>query len=266
MTGPTPPAGGRGRDEERPGGSPLIGGRSTDGRLARARGRAWEAMFLGVRTYHRLRIRPAHPGPTWPVFRIDADTVALTVDDGPDPRWTPALLDLLARYDVPATFFLIGERATAYPELARRIAAAGHRIGNHSLRHPMPFAALPTAALRAEITQAQQRILDATGVRAELFRAPSGGWSTEVLAATADAGLVPVDWSVNSSDWKEPGVDRITRTLSRARPGHILLCHDGGGDRSQTVAALDTVLPRLLRRGLRFAPVPGRPTTTDQEA
>ncbi|MDG4766361.1 polysaccharide deacetylase family protein [Solwaraspora sp. WMMD406] len=227
--------------------------------VPRLRARALEAAFLGVRTYHRLRpTTPAGRGGR-PVFRVAPGTIALTIDDGPDPRWTPAVLDLLAAHGVPATFFLIGDRVAEHPALARRIADAGHEIGNHSMRHPMPFAALPSGLINAEIGQAQRRITDATGTAPRLFRAPSGGWSANVLAATADAGLTPVDWTVNSSDWKEPGVGRVTRALARSGSGHVLLCHDGGGDRSQTVAALSVVIPRLLRRGLRFVAVPAHP-------
>ncbi|MFY1632112.1 polysaccharide deacetylase family protein [Solwaraspora sp. WMMB335] len=230
----------------------------------RLRARALEGVFLGVRTYHRLRPVSGATRRGWPVFRVAPGSVALTVDDGPDPRWTPALLDLLDEHRVRATFFLIGDRVAEHPELARRIVAAGHMIGNHSLRHPMPFAALPTALLDAEIHQAQQRITEATGVAPQLFRAPSGGWSAAVLAAVADAGLIAVDWTVNSGDWKEPGVSHITRVLSRAGSGHVLLCHDGGGDRSQTVTALASVLPRLLCRGLRFVPVPAHPSAAEE--
>jgi peptidoglycan/xylan/chitin deacetylase (PgdA/CDA1 family) len=217
--------------------------------------RSLECLFLGVRTYQRLRGRASAGGPVWPVFGVADGCVALTVDDGPDPRWTPALLDVLARHEVPATFFLIGARAAAHPRLAARVAAAGHAVGNHSAHHPQPFAALGRARLRAEIQQAQAQIADAVGEPPRLFRAPGGGWSATVLGTVADAGLTAVDWTVNPSDWKTPGVARITRALSRSGSGHVLLCHDGGGDRSQTVAALDAVIPVLKRRGLRFVRV-----------
>lgn len=233
-------------------------------RLPRLRAKALEAAFLGLRTYHRLRPSSPPARQSWPVFRVGAGSVALTIDDGPDPRWTPQVLDLLARHRVPATFFLIGDRVAEHPELARRIVEAGHQIGNHSMSHPMPFAALTAAGLQTEIGRAQQRIIEATGVTPRLFRAPSGGWSTDVLATTVAAGLTPVDWTVNSSDWKEPGVGHITRSLTRAGSGHVLLCHDGGGDRSQTVTALATVIPQLLHRGLRFVPVPAR-SAADRE-
>lgn len=222
--------------------------------------RSLECLLLGIRAHQRVRtgasgrLRTHLPG-TWPVFGMAGGAIALTVDDGPHPDWTPPLLDLLARHDVPATFFLIGARVAEHPRLAARIAAAGHAIGNHSMHHPQPFAALNRTRMTAEIRLAQERIADAVGVAPRLFRAPGGGWSPAVLAASADAGLTPVDWTVNPSDWKEPGIPHIVRVLSHSGPGHILLCHDGGGDRSQTVAALETVIPFLKRRGLRFAPV-----------
>ena len=220
--------------------------------LPYVRARSLECLLFGLRAY--LRRRPP-TGIHRPVFSTGGDAVGLTVDDGPDPLWTPALLDVLARHGVPATFFLIGARAAEHPRLVRRIAEAGHAVGNHSMRHPQPFAALDPARLRAEIRQAQDRIGDAVGAAPRLFRAPSGGWSPQVLGAVAEHGLTPVDWTLNTSDWKEPGVPHISRMLSRTGPGHVVLCHDGGGDRSQTVAALDAALPALRERGLRFVAV-----------
>ncbi|MBQ1024021.1 polysaccharide deacetylase family protein [Micromonospora sp. C95] len=212
-------------------------------------------LLFAYRGRQLLRRRPARGGPRWPAFGVPGDGIALTIDDGPHPRWTPPLLDLLDAHGIRATFFLIGDRVREHPELARRIMAAGHPIGNHSMTHPQPFAALPRPALRAEIDRTQRAIEDATGVTPRLFRAPGGNWSPTVLRTTADLGLTPVDWTVNPSDWRSPGVERITRTLSRTRPGQIILCHDGGGDRSQTLAALTQVIPRLIGQGLRFVTV-----------
>ncbi|WP_426511609.1 polysaccharide deacetylase family protein [Dactylosporangium sp. McL0621] len=209
--------------------------------------------WFGVRALGVLRPRVG------PVFGVEGRAVALTVDDGPHPEWTPPLLDLLARHDIRATFFLIGDRVREHPDLARRIAGAGHLLGNHSMTHPHPFAALGTAALEAEVGGTQEAIQEATGVRPEVFRAPSGNWSPAVLRAAARHGLTPVDWAVNPSDWRRPGTGHIARVLSRTRPGRIMLCHDGGGDRSQTVAALAQALPRLLARGLTFATPEVRP-------
>ncbi|MEU6075727.1 polysaccharide deacetylase family protein [Micromonospora sp. NPDC047074] len=213
-------------------------------------------LLFAYRGQQLLRRRPTLGGPRRPAFGVAGDDVALTIDDGPHPRWTPPTLDLLARHGVRATFFLIGDRVREHPDLARQVLAAGHLIGNHSMSHPQPFAALPRHELRSEIERTQRVIEDATGVTPRLFRAPGGNWSPGVLRTTAELGLAPVDWTVNPSDWRSPGVPRITRTLSRTRPGQIILCHDGGGDRSQTVAALAEVLPRLTGRGLRFVTVP----------
>lgn len=220
-----------------------------------------------VRRAEALRTgRPGRGGrasllPHGPVFRVPraganaADavpSVALTVDDGPDPRWTPALLDVLDAHGVRATFFVIGERAREHPGLLRRVVAAGHRLGNHSYSHVQPFAALPAADLSREVGATQQVVAGETGVRPTLFRAPAGGWSRSVLAASRDHGLTPVDWTVDPKDWREPPADRIARRVARARPDDIVLCHDGGGDRSGTVEALDLALARLRGRGVAF--------------
>lgn len=215
-------------------------------------------LFFGLRTQQFHRRRAGLGGPRWPTFGVPGHAVALTIDDGPHPEWTPRMLEMLDRHGVRATFFLIGDRVRERPDLARQVAEAGHVIGNHSMSHPQPFAALPWRRIRAEITRTQREIEDAVGVTPQMFRAPGGNWSPGVLRASAELGLTPVDWTVNTSDWRSPGVPRITRALSRSRPGHVLLCHDGGGDRSQTVEALDGVLPRLRDRGLRFVtPVVG---------
>ncbi|PZG20290.1 polysaccharide deacetylase family protein [Micromonospora craterilacus] len=213
-------------------------------------------LLFAYRGRQLLRRRPTLGGAHWPAFGLPGEEIALTVDDGPHPRWTPALLDLLDRHGVRATFFLVGDRVRERPDLARQVLAAGHLIGNHSMSHPQPFAALARHEIRAEIAYAQREIEDATAVTPRLFRAPGGNWSSAVLRITAGLGLSPVDWTVNPSDWRSPGVPQIVRTLSRTRPGQIMLCHDGGGDRSQTIAALAEVLPRLTDRGLRFVTVP----------
>ena len=180
------------------------------------------------------------------------NTVALTIDDGPDPVWTPKVLDLLAANGVHATFSVIGRQAQAYPTLVRRIVRAGHGVCNHSMTHPQPFGARPTAAIRQQIVGAQAVISDAAGAQPRLFRAPGGDWTPAVLDLTAELGLTPVGWSVDPRDWALPGVPAIQTSLLRAAAGDILLTHDGGGNRAQTVAALQAVLPHLRAEGLRF--------------
>jgi peptidoglycan/xylan/chitin deacetylase (PgdA/CDA1 family) len=220
---------------------------------------AWVLIWYAPRIAARFPGWPGRigrqPRPAFTVHRLHPDApphaVALTIDDGPDPQWTPAVLDVLRRHRVNATFFLIGERVAEHPHLVARILALGHTVGNHSLRHPYPFGALSPAELDEEIAGGQERIV-AAGAHPRLFRAPAGGWSPEVLRVVARHGLTPADWTVDTHDWKEPGEARVAAALLRCRPGDILLCHDGGGDRAQTVAALDSALPRLRERGLTF--------------
>jgi peptidoglycan/xylan/chitin deacetylase (PgdA/CDA1 family) len=180
------------------------------------------------------------------------DAVALTIDDGPDPLWTPPVLDLLHRTGIRATFSLIGVHAHAYPALVKRIIAEGHGVTNHSMTHPQPFSRRPAAAIRQQIIDAQSAIADAGGVAPRLFRAPGGDWSAPVLAAVRGLQLVPLGWDIDSRDWSRPGTGLITARLLAARPGDILLCHDGGGNRAETLESLHTVLPRLKGRGLHF--------------
>jgi peptidoglycan/xylan/chitin deacetylase (PgdA/CDA1 family) len=180
------------------------------------------------------------------------DAVALTIDDGPDPRWTPQVLELLRRYEVPATFSVVGINAHAHPELVRRIVGEGHSLCNHSMTHPQPFTHRAPAAIRAQITDAQAAIIAAAGEVPRLFRSPGGNWSAAVFSVTDGLALSPIDWDVDPRDWSRPGASTITQRLLAARAGDILLCHDGGGDRAQTVQALQTVLPTLKNRGLKF--------------
>lgn len=183
---------------------------------------------------------------------VSNDAIALTIDDGPDPRWTPQVLDLLHRTGVRATFSLIGRQARAYPALVKKIIAEGHGVCNHSMTHPQPFGARSAAEVHQQIADAQSAIVDAGGVAPVLFRAPGGDWTAAVLSAVAGLGLVPLGWDIDPRDWSRPGTATVTSRLLAARPGDILLCHDGGGDRAQTVESLRTVLPALSRRGLQF--------------
>jgi peptidoglycan/xylan/chitin deacetylase (PgdA/CDA1 family) len=183
---------------------------------------------------------------------VSNSAIALTIDDGPDPLWTPQMLDLLHSNGVRATFSLIGKQARAYPGLVRRIVAEGHGVCNHSMTHPQPFGALSTTAIHQQIVDAQSAITDAAGVAPVLFRAPGGDWTPAVLAAVASLALAPLGWDVDPRDWSRPGTATVTSRLLAARPGDILLCHDGGGNRAQTVESLRTVLPALSRRGLQF--------------
>ncbi|RKT87090.1 peptidoglycan/xylan/chitin deacetylase (PgdA/CDA1 family) [Saccharopolyspora antimicrobica] len=180
------------------------------------------------------------------------DVVALTVDDGPNPLWTAQLLDLLQRTEIRATFCLIGMHAQEYPGLVKRIIAEGHSVANHSMTHPQAFGHLPFVAIQRQITDAQSAIADVDGAAPKLFRAPCGDWSAPVLSAVQSVKLVPLGWSIDSLDCSRPGTRPIITRLLAAQPGDILLCHDGGGDRAQTLESLRIVLPAIKDLGLQF--------------
>jgi peptidoglycan-N-acetylglucosamine deacetylase len=189
-----------------------------------------------------------------PVFYVDDGprAIALTIDDGPDAVYTPQVLRLLARYRVTAMFSMIGIEVRGLPEMAREVADAGHVIANHTWRH-LDLGTLRPAAVAAEMDQATDAIQAATGIVPGRFRAPYGVWSEVVFERCAAAGMTPVDWSVDPRDWARPGVRAIVRDImATTRGGSIILEHDGGGNRSQTVAALGIVIPRLLDAGYHF--------------
>jgi peptidoglycan-N-acetylglucosamine deacetylase len=192
--------------------------------------------------------------PPKPVYYIDDGpmTVALTIDDGPSPVYTPQILRILEERGVTASFSMVGQNVASYPGIAREVASAGHAIGNHTWSHP-DMAVLAPAAMQDEIARATDAVHAATGQRPTLFRAPYGAWSPLLLEYCAAHGLTPLDWSVDPRDWARPGVTAIVANILRTtRAGSVILEHDGGGDRSQTVAALKAVVPRLLDEGFRF--------------
>lgn len=197
-----------------------------------------------------------------PVHRLDeimpaapANAVALTIDDGPDDWYTPQVLKLLDRYGVQATFCVIGIYAAAFPELVSRIANAGHTICHHTMTHQQPFNRLSAGRLAEEIERPMPILEKATGIRPRLFRPPGGAWSPQIAEAVAASELTPIDWSIDPKDWTKPGSPTIITRMLAATAGDIVLCHDSGGDRSQTVRALGTVIPTLLQRGLTFVPL-----------
>lgn len=191
-----------------------------------------------------------------------ARTIALTFDDGPDPVWTPKILDLLREQQVHATFFVVGTAVAAHPDLARRIVAEGHQIAVHSFTH----ANLSTASSwrrSLELKQSQLILAGATGVSTTLLRPPYSSEPSaltdrdwKALQETRKAGYLAVLTSQDSEDWRKPGTAQvIANSMPRSTAGQVLLMHDAGGDRSQTVEALSKLLPRLKARGFRFATV-----------
>ena len=183
--------------------------------------------------------------------------VALTFDDGPWPHTTAQILTILTQRQAPATFFVVGRQVQRYPELVRRELAAGMAVGSHSYSHPQPFDRLPVARIRAAIGPGR-RTLQPLGVRPVGFRPPGGAASPAVAAAAKGLGDRTVLWSVDPADW-QPGVTSdqlVHQVLAAARPGAIVLLHDGGGNRSATVAALPAIIDGLRRLGLTLTVVP----------
>ncbi|QBD83223.1 polysaccharide deacetylase family protein [Ktedonosporobacter rubrisoli] len=182
--------------------------------------------------------------------------VALSFDDGPNPPYTQQILSILQHYGIKATFFSIGRQAQAYPDLLRREHQAGHFIGNHTWSHPdLPH--LSASDIRNQLTTTEDAIEHATGIRPTYFRPPYGDINPTVLTTANSLALTVVLWSVDPRDWSRPGTQAIiSRVLSQVGNGSIILMHDGGGDRSQTVAALPTIIESLQKRGFRFVPLP----------
>ncbi|MEU2451436.1 polysaccharide deacetylase family protein [Streptomyces sp. NPDC012765] len=205
-------------------------------------------------------MRPAAVKPavrTRPILELPAEAAAsggmvLTFDDGPDPRYTPAILDTLARHGVRAMFFVCGEMATENRDLLRRMVAEGHVIGNHTWTHPL-IPGLSRPALVSEIGRTSEVVQQTVGEAPLWFRAPYGAWNRAAFEIGAELGMEPLAWTVDTLDWKEPGTPTIiSRVLGGAAPGVIVLSHDAGGNRSQSVQAISSYLPQLLARGYRM--------------
>ena len=194
--------------------------------------------------------------------------LALTFDDGPDPDWTPKILDILKQKNVRASFFIIGENAQANPDLVRRILAEGHDVGNHTYTHPN-LGDLPDSLVSLEIN-ANQRLFEAlTGRSMRLFRAPFLGDAepttsdeTVPIGIAQSMGYVTVGLHVDPNDWLHPPADTIVNRVieqvtdpNPAISGHVVLLHDSGGDRSQTVAALPRIIDSLRAKGYDFVPI-----------
>lgn len=212
------------------------------GALAYAvRGRA--SSVFGPSVYHGDRSRPA---------------LALTFDDGPSEA-TPALLAILDRHRVPATFFQCGRNVERLPDIARAVAAAGHEIGNHSDSHPR-FDFRSREFIYRELAHGQEKIERHTGVTPRLFRAPYGVRWFGLKSAQQQLGLLGVMWGTMGNDWKWPAPRIAHLLLGRARNGEIMCLHDGRTTQPSpnieaTLAAVDAVIPRLKERGFGFETV-----------
>ncbi|MPY52291.1 polysaccharide deacetylase family protein [Streptomyces acidicola] len=177
--------------------------------------------------------------------------VNITIDDGPDPAWTPQVLDLLREHEVKATFCMVGTQAQAHPDLVKKVVAAGHQLCNHSVSHDTAMDKKSQAYQSQQILDAERMITEASGgVRPMYYRAPGGAFTPYSRKLAASRGMRPLGWNVDTKDFERPGTDAIVATVERELPnGPTLLFHDAGGDRSQTVEALRRILPWLREQG-----------------
>jgi peptidoglycan/xylan/chitin deacetylase (PgdA/CDA1 family) len=180
--------------------------------------------------------------------------VNLTIDDGPDPRWTPQVLDVLEQYGAKATFCMVGPQAQAHPDLVKDVVKAGHRLCDHSVSHDTGMDKQSEAYQSQQILDAERMITKASGgVRPMYYRAPGGAFTPYSRKLAASHGMRPLGWNVDTKDFERPGTDAIVETVQRELAnGPTLLFHDAGGDRSQTVEALRRVLPWLAEQGYAF--------------
>jgi peptidoglycan/xylan/chitin deacetylase (PgdA/CDA1 family) len=188
-----------------------------------AGGYAYAAMWPGSQVFGRALTAPQRAG-----------ELALTFDDGPNPAWTPKLLDTLAEHDIKVTFFMLGSRAQSQPALVRRIAEAGHLIGNHSWSHPN-MACTAAGKVRRELVQTKDALEQIAGRQVGYFRPPFGARRPVVFRIARELGMTVVLWNAMTSDWREPSAERIASKLMKTidgleRRGHAanIVLHDGG--------------------------------------
>jgi len=184
--------------------------------------------------------------------------IALTFDDGPDAYYTPQILDILKQYNIKATFFIIGVRAQAHPEIVHRIFAEGHSIGNHSWDHPV-LTKMQADKVKEEVDKTEQEIYKITGIKTAMFRPPYGSLTSEQVNDISAMGYNIIDWSVDTRDWAKTPVPQILKFVSKeVYPGGIILQHCAGGkneDLSNTIKALPQIINLLEKQGYSFVPV-----------
>lgn len=184
--------------------------------------------------------------------------IALTFDDGPDPSETDQILDVLQQYNAKCTFFAIGKRIAAYPDVARRVITEGHELANHTYNHVYFKKPISEQQIQEELELTEKEIIKVSGRHSSLFRPPGGMYDETLVDVSNSMGLKPVLWSwhQDTRDWNRPGVYSISsRVIRNARNGDIVLFHDHVHGQSQTREALKIILPELQKQGFRFVTV-----------
>jgi peptidoglycan-N-acetylglucosamine deacetylase len=200
-------------------------------------------------------------GRTFTGLSSGSKQLALTYDDGPNDPYTQQLLDVLARHEVKATFFLMGRYVRQRPDIVRDVVQAGHVVGNHTFTHPH-LALKSVRQVREELLQCRQAISDAVGEHSNLFRPPFGSRRPETLRQARGLGLVPVMWNITGYDWGAPSVEYIEKkVIPNVHGGNVILLHDGshrafGYDRSRSVIVTDRLIARYKAKGYDFVTVP----------
>jgi peptidoglycan/xylan/chitin deacetylase (PgdA/CDA1 family) len=198
--------------------------------------------------------------PALPAAPVTEKVMALTFDDGPDPAWTPQVLDILKAEGVHATFCMVGYLVERYPDLAKRVAAEGHTLCNHTAHHNVTLDKAPKSKVVSEVMGGADSLKNVVGVEAAFYRPPAGKLSPTVVAVAHDRGQRVLHWSVDTSDYLRPASAVIVgRVKASVGPGAVVLMHDGGGDRSQTVGALKAIIETMKGEGYGFT-TPGETT------
>ncbi|WP_425293460.1 polysaccharide deacetylase family protein [Micromonospora cremea] len=187
--------------------------------------------------------------------------LALTFDDGPDPRYTPQVLATLREFDVKATFCVVGENAQYHPDLIQAIVADGHTLCNHSWNHDVTLGNRSADVIRADLLRTNEAIRAAVpDAPIVWYRQPGGAWTYPVVSVAQQLGMTPLHWSVDPSDWEAPGAGKIAASVvKQVEPGSVVLLHDAGGERQGTVDALRRILPDLTQR-FELEALPADPT------
>ncbi|MEV6813597.1 polysaccharide deacetylase family protein [Micromonospora sp. NPDC051296] len=189
-------------------------------------------------------------GPMGTRVSTGTDEVALTFDDGPNPDYTPQVLAILKEEHVTATFCVVGQNAEAYPWLIQQIVAEGHTLCNHSWDHDVTLGSRSPQRIQADLLRTNAAIRAAVpDAQIGWYRQPGGAWTYSVISVARELGMMPLHWTLDTSDWRTPGATKITASvLNGVQPGSIVLMHDAGGDRQGTVNAVYRMLPKLTAR------------------
>ena len=214
-------------------------------------------LFVGIKSSHADKGRQYYEQAGQILWEINTEekVIALTFDDGPHRKYTAEILDILKDHQANATFFVVGAHVEQNPDLVLRMIDEGHEVANHTYTHNRN---METSELIAEIRKTHEAIQAITGEQPKLFRPVEGSYTDDQVEAVTKEGykLVMWSWHLDTLDWKNPGVKKIVSTVTNgAREGNVVLFHDGGGNRQQTVEALKKILPEFEQKGYRFVTI-----------